>query len=165
MEIAPSVTGTAEQLHIARSKLLNAFVQLEESVVKLLVLSKTSFNGEMLGQRIELLRNAKAGPQFSKQKQADVRKLLIEAGPLLAIRNDIAHGRLQIALIDQETHACFFNARQTSEFDLQARLFSLDQLERLTRKIKGLAKDLSKTQSVTPPASPPPPSPAATGGP
>ena len=156
---------TAEQLHTARSKLLDAFVRVEESVARLLLASKTSFNGELLGQRIELLRAAKAGPQFSKKKRADVLKLLDEIVALLPVRNDIAHGRLQIAVIDQESLACFINVRQTLEPSQTARLFRLEQLDRLTRKIRVIAEELDKPQAVTPPASPPPPSRAAAGGP
>ena len=160
----PFVT-TAEQLHTARSKLLDAFVRVEESVARLLVASKTSFNGEMLGQRIELLRAAKAGPQFSKKKRVYVLKLLDEIVPLLPIRNDIAHGRLQVAMIEQESHACFINVRQTLEPSQNARLFRLEQLDRLTRKIQAIAEELNKPQAITPPSSPPPPSPAAKVGP
>lgn len=158
-------TDLIQQFHIERSKLLDAFVLIEAAVTKLLTNSKTAFNGEMLGQRIELLRNAKVGPQFSKKSRVEVLLLLDKIAPLLPIRNDLAHSKLSMAFVDHEHLACFINARQAPDPCQCARLFRLEQLKKLTLKIRKIAGELDQPQPVNPPSSPPPPSQDATGGP
>ena len=159
----PNTATDTSQLHAARSTLLDAFVDVEVAIVGLLKLSGTKVNGEMLKQKIESLRSVKPSPKYSKKKRAEVTDLLAKLEQLLDIRNDIAHGKLDVGIIAGEAQAVFVNARETSEVAPLARVLSLSAMARLQKEVAGIAKDFATIP--TPPSSPPPPSPDAAAGP
>ncbi len=130
--------------HKDRSKCLDAFVLAEESLVTLLERSKTPFNGESVGQKVEKLRKAKAGPQFSKASKAAADALLTEFAELQELRNDLVHSRLQVASFEDRDMVCFVNARQCASGSQLARLMTLESLRELTRKATGIAEALRK---------------------
>ncbi len=96
----------------------------------------------MLGQRIDLLKKAKAGPHYSKEKRKKVLDLLTEFDPLLAIRADIAHGRLHLVQIESEVFACFINVRFCVAATHIARLITLSQFATLGRQLKSIFERL-----------------------
>ena len=140
--MASASKNEQQEFHAERSKLLDAYVRVEEAIGALLAKAKIEVNGEMLGQRIELLKKAKAAPQYSKEKRKQVLELLPEFEDYLAIRADIAHGRLQIVRLDDEPHACFVNARHCANNTHIARLVSRSQFERLNKRLRSLADRL-----------------------
>ncbi len=149
--------------HNARSNLLDAFADAEAAIVALLKRSGAKPNGEMLGQKIELLRAAKPSPHYSKTQRAKVGPLLDKLEQMLEIRNDIVHGKLQIAEIAGQYSAIFVNTRDARELAPRVRMIGLSAMTRLHHETARLARDL--VEPPTPPSSPPPPSPAAASGP
>lgn len=152
--------------HEARSRLLDSYVRIEEAIGFLLSKAKVPVNGEFLGQRIELLKKAKPGPQYSKERRATVLLLIAEFEPFQAIRADVAHGRLQVVTIDNEACACFVNARYCAASTRTGRLISMPQFVKLNTQLKSIAdRFAAKDGAPNPPSSPPPPSPGAAGAP
>ncbi len=152
--------------HEARSRLLDSYVRIEEAVGFLLFKAKIPINGEFLGQRIELLKKAKPGPQYSKERRASVLLLIAEFEPFQAIRADVAHGRLQVVTIDNEPCACFINSRYCAASTRTGRLISMQQFVKLNTQLKSIADRFAvKDVAPNPPSSPPPPLPGAAGVP
>ncbi len=103
------VSLDAHEWHVARSNLIDSFADAEAVIVALLKRSGAKPNGEMLGQKIELLRAAKPSPHYSKSQRAKVSPLLDKLERMLEIRNDIVHGKLQIAEVAGQFSAIFVN--------------------------------------------------------
>lgn len=133
---------SADQLHLGRSECLDAFVEAEEAVVTLLMRSKTKIGCDLLGQKMESLRKAKPSPQYSKAKRTAVLPLLDQLECLLPIRADFVHARLQVVPWEGDARACFVNARHTAGCTLPARLITLDEFAKLTRRVEKLAQEL-----------------------
>ena len=135
---------TSEQLHIARSKCIDAFADVELAVVGLLIRAGAKPGAESLGQKMELLRKSKPAPQYSKEKRATTLGLLDELESLTKDRNDIVHGKLAIANIEDNIFACFINAVSNSACTNSARLVNLAQFAKLNRQVNLLAQVLAK---------------------
>lgn len=120
-----------DQLHIERSLCIDAFAATEQAIAALLLRVGLQAGADMAGQKIERLRAAKAGPQFSKAKRAEVHALLDELERLLPVRNDLVHAPIRLARIDGETFATFLNPRDMDCCGNVARLMTSAQLTRL----------------------------------
>lgn len=142
--------------HVQRSRVIDAFADIELAIVALLLRSGTRSNGETLGQKIELLRNAKPSPSYSKVYRAEVIAQLPELERLLEFRNDIAHSKLQLATIRGEQRAVFVNSREAMELAPKTRLLSLKQLIKLRHQAAKLATLLAKPHPTPAPSLPPP---------
>lgn len=133
-----------DAFHRERSKCIDAFASLEEAIVLLLDAMKIEFGAESFGQKIGLMQNAKAGPQFSQSRMQSVHNVLQRCKNLGELRNDIVHSRLQIASFDTETRACFTNTRQCLSGSQSARLFTLAGLRSVTTEATQLAEELRR---------------------
>ena len=131
-----------DAFHKERSRCLDAFVACEEAVIALLLTSGCKFGNEPFGSKVEALRKAKSSPTYSAKRKRAVNGLLEQFEDLLELRNDLVHSRLQIATISEDQRACFINARQSPTGTQTARLFSLKNLQDLTKKAADLAKRL-----------------------
>jgi len=153
-----------DTFHSLRSKCLDAFASVEEAAISLLILFEMKSSTESFGQKLELLRKAKAGPRFSKARLEKLQTLLLTCERLNSLRNDIVHARLQLAVLDKEPRACFINTRENEADSQAARLFSHDGLRKFHSDIAKTANELKQLQ-INPASSPQPPSPGAAGDP
>ncbi len=144
MTVQPKPNPGPDVFHKERSKCLDAFVLAEEALITLLERSRTPFNGECVGQKIEKLRKAKPGPQYSKTSKGSADALLLDFASLQDIRNDLVHSRLQVARLGDRDMACFINARQCASGSQVARLMTLESLRDLARKATAIADALRK---------------------
>ena len=156
--------------HRERSRCVDAFATVELVVNYLLAISGTKCGGEPLGQRIVNLREAKPSSGYSKARKKTVDEALKLLDAWLPLRADLVHGRLQLAELDGEVHACFANARQAALPGKQLRMFELADLRMATQRVTAIATKLqSEPKAAEPPinpaSSPPPPSRAAADGP
>lgn len=142
MATNPPPQPGADAFHRERSKCLDAFAALEESVILALAKSGGKSGGEPFGKKIEALKKSKPSPTFTKVAHGAVTKLVADIEPILDLRNDLVHARLQIAKIGEDQRACFINARQCESGTQMARLFSLDSLREVTRKASQIAEKL-----------------------
>jgi hypothetical protein len=154
-----------EDWHIARSKLVDAFASLESALGKLLALAKVKSQGETLGQKIEKLRKAKAGPQYSKAHLKKVESLLPDVEALLDVRNAVVHAPLKLAQIDKKIEVAFVNPKCSQPGRRTAILIDYDEFAKLTRETSILAQALLAPVPANPASSPPSPSRDAAGGP
>lgn len=129
----------ADAFHRERSRCIDSFAGLEEAVISILVNLKLKSGSETFGQKLELLANAKAHPQFSKARILKLQVLLPGCKSLGELRNDIVHSRLQIAELGDETRACFTNTRHCLSGSQTARLFTLQGLRSVRNEATELA--------------------------
>jgi hypothetical protein len=142
MTTSPPPKPGSDAFHRERSKAIDAFAALEESIVRLLVALKAKFGTESFGQKLQLLKTAKANPQFSQARLRQVQALLPRCEELNELRNDIVHSRLQIAIIGDDHRACFTNTRHCLSGSQTARLFTLEGLRSVTGNAGKLAEEL-----------------------
>jgi hypothetical protein len=139
-----------DAFHRERSKCIDAFSKLESEVVILLGIAGHSCGSEHFGQKLALLKNAKANPKLSKARLAKVHELLRRCEALAEIRNDIVHSVLQLADIGGTNKACFINMRYCQSGSQSARLFTLGGLRELSAEMEKLAEDLRGTAPTKP---------------
>lgn len=132
-----------DAFHRERSKCIDAFAALEESLIRLQVALKQPVNGASFGQKLDALQSAKAGPHFAKARLAAMNALLPRCVALNDLRNDIVHARLQLATIGDEQRACFANTRYCMASSQSARLFALDGLRTVRTEAAALAELLN----------------------
>ena len=143
-EVTQSETAIAEQLQIARSRLLDSFAEVEESVICLQ--TKFGFKASLasLGQRLETLRKVKASPQLSKATVTELQAHVERLAVLNELRADVVHARMYVAPIAGETRAFFVNSIEcAAEFPI-ARLLKFDQFAKLNKELHELATALAK---------------------
>ena len=137
-----SALPSHEQFHQARSACIDGFAGIEHAIIELLAQTGTTCRAEQLGQKIDLLRKAKASPQYSRIKRSEVLRLLDDIQPLVPIRNDLVHAPLQIAEIDGMLVAIFVNPHNGSLVGKIARLLTQKQLSQLALRLEKLVDDL-----------------------
>jgi hypothetical protein len=133
-----------DAFHRERSKCIDAFAAIEEAVVRLLSQSDIKFGGESFGQKLGLLQKIKASPSRSKEKVAQLQILLKRCEAICALRNDIVHSRLQLAVIGEDHRACFSNLRECQSGSQIARLLTLEGLRSLSAEMLKLAEEFGK---------------------
>ena len=153
-----------ESFHLQRSKCVDAFALAEASVQALLNGAKLKCTTEPFKQKIGMVKKLPANPQYSKARKLEVDNLASELESLLALRADIVHSPMQIALIDGTAFACFVNAKEAGENAPFARLLGYNALKAVARQVLQIANKLAETK-INPASSPPPPSPGAAGDP
>jgi hypothetical protein len=140
MAAAPSPVNDA--LHIARSRLIDAHAAVEQAIAKRL--ARLGIERQQLcGQNIEALRNAKPHPQYSKATRTRVLAQLDELGPIQEIRCDVAHARLQVVELGEETVACFINPQRCGTLSDQARLVFPAQFAEIERRLLRIAAEIA----------------------
>ncbi len=104
--------------------------------------SGSKSGGEPFGKKIETLKKSKPTATFNSAAHGAMTRLVTEIEPILDVRNDLVHARLQIAKIGEDQRACFINARHCESGTQTARLFSLESLREVTRKASQIAEKL-----------------------
>lgn len=152
-----------DEAHLLRSRLIEKCSAFEAKLHIVAVLAGAAISTKApLGQKIDALQTAlQAKPKFEKYDKR-VADILDKATPLMALRNELAHGTMQLAIIDGEAVLLVSNAaRAVDPTDLKS-LMRKQQLVDATQSFAHLAHRLA--QMITPP-SPPQPKQAATTGP
>lgn len=134
-----------EQLHVARSKFIDAFASIEHAITNLLSQNGVKIGQEMLGQKIELLRNAKPSSRYSKTRRAEIHEQLKELVPYLGIRADIVHGKLNMVELDGHICAFFINSRNINDLSQTCRVIRSDEFESLARQLDRIAAKLRES--------------------
>lgn len=130
------------QLHLERSRCINAFVDVEKVLMALTTKLAPGHENELLSQRIKRLRDIPASPAMSKNQRKLLIAALDESEELSAVRNDIVHGALTVLNDNAKPVAAFINARQTETLAPIARLLTVDQLKQIANKAHLLAARL-----------------------
>jgi hypothetical protein len=89
-------TQYAEALHLARSRVIDAFGELECEIVALLRETDAKVLKAPLSQKIAAVRKIEPSPHYSKKRLAAVREALDSLAPLLERRAEIAHSDMQV---------------------------------------------------------------------
>jgi len=130
------------QLHLERSRCINAFVEVEKAVVMLSEKLCPGHNCELLSQKIRRIRDVPASSIYSKEQRKQLHTALDEVETLQPIRNDIVHGALAVLTDGELPHAAFINVRQVDKLAPVARLLTLNQLQDVTKMVCILARRL-----------------------
>ena len=158
--VAPT---TEHDVHQLRSRFLDAFAEVERSVVRMgKMVTKQPNDGASLGQRIEHARQAQPSPQFSKDSQKKAFEALDAASALLPLRADIVHSTLRFALVDAVPTLIFSNSRVADMLCPTVRMIDETEFKSLIKRVQSTSEKLRT--ALTPP-SPPQPMPAAATGP
>lgn len=139
--IGPTKPGI-DAFHRERSKCVDAFADLETAVIRLMRAAAIKSGGESFGQKLDKLAKAKANPQLPKASISKLPLLLKRCETICALRNDIVHSRLQMAVIGEEHRACFVNLRECESSGQTARIFTLPGLRDLSAEMTDLAREL-----------------------
>lgn len=132
-----------DAFHRERSRCLDGFAALEQSVIALLVRAQVKITNGPFGQKVQSLKKLEPGKGVTNSACLAASVLADDIATILDVRNDLVHARLQIALIGNDQRACFINARQCTSGAQLARLFSLESLREVTRKANLIAEQLA----------------------
>ncbi len=132
------------QLHLERSKCINAFVDVEKALIALTGKLCPGHDNELLSQKVNRLRDVAPGPSYSKDQRKQLHAMLGEVETLTPVRNDIVHGSLTVLHDGCSPLAAFINVRHIESFAPTARLLTADQLQRLTEALRTLAGRLDR---------------------
>ncbi|PEQ11223.1 hypothetical protein B2G71_18215 [Novosphingobium sp. PC22D] len=164
--IKPSPPGPGiDAFHRARSRCLDAFAGAEAAVVMIMARTGESNLTVPLGAKVEALAKLKPDPTYSNNAKKTVDGELEKLRPLLCVRADIVHARMEIVTIDGDVHARFANAAVLWHPYPTFRLLNYRQFGELTATVEAIAAKLRDVASVSRASSPPRPSPGAAGGP
>lgn len=137
-----------DAFHRERSKFIDAFSQLESSIVWLLSKTGHACGSEHFGQKLTLLKKAKPSSKLSKAQLSKVHALLDRCETLAELRNDIVHSTMQLASIAESNRACFINIRYCEADGQTARLFTLESLRGLSAEVLQLADKFRNSEST-----------------
>lgn len=140
MNTAPNRPGI-DAFHRERSRCVDAFADLEEAVIALLLAHDIKFGGESFGMKLGKLTKLKPSPRLSKTCAARLVDVVNKCAALTALRNDIVHSRLKLATIGEDQKACFINLDQCGAHAQSARLLSLEGLRAVTLESARLAQE------------------------
>lgn len=139
------------QLQLGRSRCIDAFADTENAISALSKQLCPGHDAEAFAQKIKRLRGVAAGPQYSRAQRTKLHEHLQQLEDLAPIRNDLAHGKLQVAHVGKTTVAIFLNAREADKLAPLARIVSNDQFLEIEAKAARLAvllrEPLAKTTS------------------
>lgn len=133
---------TAEEAHVLRSRLLDAFADAEAIVEEIARKAKPGSDSASLSQRIQCARTLAPNPQLSKANHKALADQLNQLAGLLAIRADIVHARLQFGQIDGAPAIIFRNARNVSQDHASVRMYRADEFRQLTQDVEKIARQL-----------------------
>ena len=163
----PELTAAGDAsfaFELARSRLLDAFFELEVTTAGWLRHLDEKASPRPLGQRLEQLA---AHPQLearaTRKQIRQIQRLVTQCAGPLRIRNAIVHSRRDTGTRGGE--ACFFLATLETALDDERSyvVVTLSEIEDTVREVRRLAGQLSLYLSQA--SSPRPPSPDAAGGP
>lgn len=162
--ITPARTDE-EAFHVARSRVVDAFGEVEREIVALLQRADAKVLKAPLSQKFAAVRKIEPSPHYARKRRDTVHGALDKLTPLLVRRAEIAHSAMQIVRIigEQEVRAAFHNPAAQPERGECVLLYRVQDLIDLARDVRALARDLAGEPN--PASSPPRPSPGAAGGP
>lgn len=156
--------SAADQGHIWRSRLLDAFADLESNVIKLLAKGKGPFlpASAPLGQKIEALKELDMNQPLPKNCKPKLAAICAEIMPMLEVRANIVHAKLVMCDGDGIQYAKFCNTMNCDKPYPEIRMLSGDDFDAFNKSIHRMSNQLR--QILNPPSSPPQPSPDAASG-
>lgn len=140
---APPKPASKEQLQLARCAFLDAFADAEAALNRLAKRMGYKSCAMTVGQRLDDMGKAKAGPTFSKAKVQALNDQLDRLRRLNVVRADIVHARLAVAPIAGQNRACFINSINTDDDAPVARLVTCDEFARFNRELSEVAAALA----------------------
>ena len=156
-------------LSAARSHVLDAFADLEYSVIEALKAMhlEPTCSGASLGQKLEKLAGLKPTSKLSKANAKIITDAAIKAQSLNEIRNDIVHSRMR-SIANHPEIAIYLNARTINQAYPTGRVMTVDQHAKLAAEVQAITNCLKSfrdvSQTVANPPSPLQPSPGAAAG-
>ena len=157
---AEASNRTLQDLHNARSRLIDAFGDVELELVRLLSISDKKIRLAPLSQKIAAVRKIEASPRYSRKQRADVAEALDLLEPLLPRRAEVAHSSMSVVRIEKdEMLAGFCNPAAAASHGRTLQVYTLEQLTRFTKEVRDIAARLRAATS--PPCAQRPPSPVA----
>ena len=162
--MSPPAQRTEEAFHVARSRVVDAFGDVEREIVALLQRADAKVLKAPLSQKLAAVRKIEPSPRYARKRRDAVHEALDKLTPLLVRRAEIAHSMMQIVRIigEQEMRAGFRNPAAQPERGECMLLYRVQDLNDLARDVRALARELGG--EVTPASSPPQPSPAGAAG-
>lgn len=149
----------------ARSQVLDAFSELEQTIARLLKRSEQKPHGPHFGARVEAFRKIEGIPEIAKANYPKRDRLADKICDLLPVRADIVHSCMKVYRIDAISTAHFINSQNANQSYPDGRLLTLDQLDEIAKAARLIVCEIAQLGRVIPPSSPHPPSPGATGDP
>jgi hypothetical protein len=166
MTEATPIAVEADDLHIARSRYLDAFAGLETALTEVLRAGGETSLAISMGQRLAKLRALAPNRMLTKANVGKVSALADKLAEAATIRADIVHGLVTAHVIDGTPTFRLVNPLNAHEKPPLCRLVTRVDLERLARQASALTEEIrALRRNVSPASSPPPPSPDAAGGP
>ena len=156
--MSPPEERTEEAFHVARSRVVDAFGEVEREILALLQSTDAKLLKAPMSQKIAALRKVEPSPRYARKRRDAVHASLDELALLLARRAEIAHSVMQIVHIigEPELRAGFHNPATQAQRGECMLLYRVQDLVDLSRDVRALARELSGP--LTPASSPPRPS-------
>ena len=144
MTAMPDSAQRTDALHAARSRLIDAFGEVEGELVSILRTSDAKILTAPLSQKIGAVRKVAPSPQYSKNRRDAVHNALDKLGGLLARRAEIAHSPMFFVRIIGETEerAGFRNPSTQPTIGDTMTLYRRQDLLDLTKEVRAIAKFL-----------------------
>jgi hypothetical protein len=134
-------------MHAARSRVIDAFVSIEEAASFLLDLAQIEQNGDPLGTKIGKLQAAESTASYGVERFQRVRDLLKNAATLVDIRNSIVHASMKLVPKSQTVlEARFSNPKRTSDGTYMTVALELAGLKFVADYANQLADELTDPQ-------------------
>jgi hypothetical protein len=154
-----------DKAHISRSKFLDAFAQLETSVVNLL--SKYTDNppssSTPFGNKVAALKTLSPSNQLSADKLKKLVVISDEIFSLLPVRADVVHSAMSVVTCEGNDYARFCNSANTQKPFPELRLLSTNDFEELIKEVRRLSNKVNSIFNPPPPSQPQPKQGAAAG--
>lgn len=131
------------QLHLRRSRCIDAFVAIEREITVLQARLCPGHETELLSQKIGRLRAIPASPKFSRKQRTVLHEILPKVEEIVPLRHDLVHGSLSVLIASDITVAAFVNVREAIKIGTTARLFTCDSLDELAARALSLAAKLA----------------------
>ncbi|MCW1381659.1 hypothetical protein OLX02_02365 [Novosphingobium sp. KCTC 2891] len=143
-----TATPSETNLHIWRSRTIDAFASIEIRIEGLLSKIDRSGKCDRLGAKIEALRKTSPQGPYSAARKAAVDKVLEQISKLLPLRNDLVHSPMLVRKDAGKSVAVFSNPNALCDFSTVTREFEAPRLQALACKASHLAKELDKAIAI-----------------
>jgi hypothetical protein len=139
------MSSTENELHLWRSRAIDSFALAEAAIEKMLRNAGGCGKTETMRDRINrVLQSPGSALTLTDDEKGKVDRILGELIDLLPLRNAMVHAPM-LLLDGGETSACFANPQQKSAYCGMTFQVTKAQFQRITTKVKQLAKDLETT--------------------
>lgn len=137
------------ELHIARSKLVDAYNEAD-AAVRLRLCQQGGAAKQLFSQNVEALKAIPASPQYSKADKKRIDHYLRELRDLQAVRCDVVHSSLRSVTLDGRPHALFANVQESATTGLRGLFLTREDLDACAEQLLAIAEAIKPTSS--PPA-------------